>query len=200
MVSFGLLPDNSITMKRKPIMSRNSVILNGIGFITFGMVALCYPGQDIQVMTFPFGFLLTLSGLVTMLRYLRGWDHRLRKLMFKKGVADFLLGITALATLMSSVPLLTELMAVWTVLTGILLMILFYHLREVMPGWIVMMISGFSAILFGVFMVSSMVSPAISLTYEVSIFAILLGSSMVYAYFKLREIPHFQTNTPDKYV
>lgn len=179
-------------------MSRNSLMLKGICIITFGMVALCYPGQAIQNMTFPFGFLVTLSGLVTMFRYQHGLHHRLPRLMFKKGAADLLLGITALGTLINAVTLLTELMAIWTVLTGSLLIILFLRLRDAMSGWIVMVIIGFSSILFGLYMAASLVSPAVSLMYEIAIFAVLLGSSMLYAYFKLREVPHFQTTTPDK--
>ncbi len=162
---------------------RNSLWLNAIGVSTFGLVALCYPGPQIQALVFPFGALVTLSGVVTILQHLERGQQAMRW----KGIAEGLLGVTALAAGGVSLPVFMALIALWTLLTGSMMVNRFTRLKDQVPNCPIMVIAGLSAVLFGLFVVVSLATETIAVTYEIAVFALLLGGSMFYGCAQLKE-------------
>ncbi len=163
---------------------RTSLWLKAMAVVPFGLVALCYPGQQIQALIFPFGVLVFLSGSITVLRNLQRGQLAMRM----KGGAEALIGATVLATAAMSASVFIALIALWLVMTGSIMAIRFNKIKARFLNWQIMVIAGFSAVAFGLFVAISLVLEPISLTYEIAIFALLLGGSMFYACNKLKEI------------
>ena len=182
------------------IIHRSSLLLKGIGVATFGLVAFCYPGQAIGALMFPFGVLVLLNGLAVVVRNRRHvtnlyhWGHTL----FKKGILESLIGLTALASVAASASPFWELIAVWTILTGSIHMIEFAQLRDTLSRWRVFMMAGLSSLLFGMLVAINLIVEVISPTYEVAIFGLLFGSSMIYSYPQLGELRQYLGHHPKR--
>ena len=184
----------------KSIVYRSSMLLKGIGLVTFGLVALCYPGEAINALLMPFGVLVTINGAVVVFnhtRYFAGRSCR-GQVLFRKGVAELLIGLAAISAVMMEAAVFEELVALWIILTGSMLTSNFYRLRDWLPQWPVMVVAGLFSVLFGLFMAINSVAEMLSLTYDVALFALLLGSSMFYAYARLGETRQYVGHRPKK--
>lgn len=182
------------------VIHRSSMILKGIGVVTFGLIAICYPGEEIQALMFPFGVLVTINGssvIFKNMKYFAGPQHR-RQALFRKGWAELLIGLAAIGAAAISAPIFWELIALWTILTGSVHAADFYRLRDQMPHWPVMVAAGIASVLFGLFVALNLAFGMVSLTYEAALFALLLGSSMIYAYFKLSEMRQYVGHRPGR--
>ena len=182
------------------IIHRSSMMLKGIGVATFGLIALCYPGEAINALLLPFGALVAINGAVIIFnntRYISG-RYRGRKVMFRKGTAELTIGLAAIGSVLIGAPAFGVLIGLWAVLTGSAQARNFYQLRDRMPHWSVVVAVGLFLGLFGLFMVVNSLVGMVGLTYEVAVFALLLGSSMFYAYAQLGEISQYLGNRPQK--
>lgn len=175
-------------------------MLKGIGVATFGLIALCYPGEAINALLLPFGALVAINGAVVIVnntRYVSG-RYRGRKVMFRKGTAELIIGLAAIGSVLIGAPAFGVLIGLWAVLTGSAQARNFYQLRDRLPHWSVVVAAGLFSGLFGLFMVVNSLAGMVVLTYEVTVFALLLGSSLFYAYAQLGEIRQYLGNRPDK--
>lgn len=182
------------------IINRSSLILKGIGVATFGLVALCYPGEAINTLLMPFGALVAINGAVVIFnntKYISG-RYRGRQTMLRIGGAELLIGLVAIGSVVVGVPAFGLLMGLWAILTGSTQAINFYQLRDRLPHWSVVTAAGMFSILFGLFMVLNALTGMVALTYEIAAFALLLGSSMFYGYAQLSEIRQYLGNRPSK--
>ena len=182
------------------IRDRSSMVLKGIGLVTFGLVALCYPGEAIRALLMPFGVLVTINGAVVMchnIKYFTGYT-RGGQTRFQKGVLELLIGLAAIGAVVIEAPVFKELVALWTILTGSTLVSNFYLLRDRMPRWPVMVGAGVLSMFFGLLLAINSVAEVISLGYGIALFALLLGASMFYAYAQLGEVHQYLGCRPKK--
>lgn len=182
------------------IINRSNILLKGVGVATFGLVALCYPGEAINTLLPPFGALVAINGAVAVFNNSKfiGGRFRRRPTMFRKGVVELLIGLAALGSVVMDVSAFSILVGLWVILTGSMQASNFYQLRDRMPHGSVMVAAGLLSGLFGLFMVVNAVTGLAPLSYEVSVFALLLGSSLFYAYAQLGEISQYLGNRPSK--
>ncbi|MEM8970304.1 MAG: DUF308 domain-containing protein [Bacteroidota bacterium] len=187
-------------MERQLIKDRDSLLFRGIGAATFGLVALCYPGQALQAMMMPFGILLTISGLVTVAKNINPLvSHQYQECpLSKKGLAELLLGSLAIVAAAFSVQLFWEILAAWLIITGIANVKRYSDLRERMPAIKVLLIANVLSVLFGLFLVINLLTGLVTLTYEAVGLALLLGGSLFYTYFKLGELQQYMGHRPGK--
>lgn len=190
-----------MTLERQFIKNKSSLIYRGIGAITFGLVALCYPGDEINALTIPFGSLLILSGLTIIIRNIS--DQRSKKSnIFSpigKGVAELFIGSFAILSVAAQINLLWELIALWIIVTGTFQIFTFSRIKQIVQEWKVMAVLGNLAVIFGVSMLANSSLHWISPTYELAIFAIFYGSCFVYIYFKLKEKRKYLKDKPVKF-
>ncbi len=182
------------------ILHRSSLVLKGIGVATFGLIALCYPGESINALLLPFGALAAINGAVVVFNNIRYTNGRFRgrSSMFGKGIVELLIGLAAITSVVLGAPAFGGLVGLWALLTGISQATNFYQLRHQMPHWSVVVAAGIFSMLFGLFIAVNSVVGMVGLTYEVAAFALLLGSSLFYAYAQLGEIRQYLGNRPGK--
>ena len=182
------------------IIHRTNMVLKGIGVTTFGLIALCYPGESINALLLPFGALVTINGVVVIFNnatYTRG-RFRGRSRMFRKGIIELLIGLAAIGSVVMGIAAFGVLMGLWAILTGISQATNFYQLHDRMPHWSVVVAAGIFSTLFGLFLAINSLVGIVAITYEVAAFALLSGSSMFYAYALLGEISQYLDNRPKK--
>lgn len=164
----------------------NTLLFRGVGTFTFGLVALCYPGDGIAALAVPFGTLVSISGLVTLFHYapcVTFWQRT----MFRKGVSELIIGVVTLLGVVFSVPLFVAMLAVWVLMTGGVLIARFRRLTPQFAEASALVAAGWATLLFGGYLIASLALPAMSLTYEIAVFALLFGGTLLYGYTKLKE-------------
>lgn len=187
-------------MERQLMKSRDSLLFRGIAVTTFGLVALCYPGQELNAMMMPFGILITISGLITIAKNIHPLSsNQYQENPFsKKGLAELLLGSLAIVASILSVQAFWLILAAWLVITGIGNVNRYSELLERMPQVKVLLMANVVSVLFGLFLVLNMVTGLVTLTYEAVGLALLLGGSLLYTYFKLGELQQYIGHRPSK--
>jgi uncharacterized membrane protein HdeD (DUF308 family) len=171
-----------------------------VGVLTFGLLALYYPGEHMHTLMLPFGILLAVNGGVMLaknIRFMAG-TNRWGKAMFRIGMVEFLIGATAIWFAVTSVRAVWELTAVWAIFTGSIQTDRFRRLKSRMSAWKVMVASGIMAVAFGVFIIFNLKVEIVSFTYEAAVFALILGSSMIYTFFRLGAMRKYLRNKPKK--
>ena len=175
----------------------NNILFRGIGALTFGLVALCYPGDGITALIVPFGALVSISGLITLFHYASRatfWQ----RMMFRKGLGELLIGIVTLLGAAFSAPLFMAMLAIWAMVTGGALVARFHRIAHRFAEAPVMIATGWLTLAFGLYLAASLTLPIVSLTYEIAVFALLLGSSLLYGYTKLKGLRKYLGNRPGK--
>ena len=176
------------------------MMFRGVGILTFGLLALYYPGEQIHALMLPFGILLAVNGGIMVaknMHFVTG-THRWGKSMVRIGTVEFLIGATTIWFAVTSMQAAWELIAVWAIFTGSIQTDRFRRLKNRMAAWKVMVASGVFSVVFGVFMIVKLKVEAISFTHEVAVFALIAGSSMIYTSFRLGEMRKYLRNRPKK--
>ena len=173
----------------------NSILFRGIGAFTFGLVALCYPGDGISALVVPFGALVSISGLITLSQYTSRATFWQRA-MFRKGLGELLIGSVTLLGAAFSLPLFTAMLAIWAMLTGGVLVARFQRVAHRFAENPVMTAVGWATLIFGLYLAANLALPMVSLTYEIAVFALLLGISLLYGYARLKQLRNYLGNRP----
>ncbi|MDF9801376.1 uncharacterized membrane protein HdeD (DUF308 family) [Catalinimonas alkaloidigena] len=184
-----------MTLERQFIKNKSSFIYKGIGAITFGLVALCYPGDEINALAIPFGSLLILSGLIIIIRNISSQKNN-KFSPLGKGVTELFIGSFAIFSAAAQINLLWELIALWVIVTGVFQVLTFSRIKQIVQEWKVMVILGNLAVIFGASMLANSSIQWISPTYELAIFAIFYGSCFIYIYFQLKEKRKYLKDKP----
>lgn len=189
-----------MTIERQLIKSRDGMLLKGISIIAFGLVALWYPGEEIYTLMPAFGVLVTFNGLAMRLNSI--WffksGSKWQKSLLRNGIVEIVLGATALWFTVASIPAFWELIALWTIFNGSIQADRFRGLKSRSGERHIMVASGIATIIFGVFILVNLKMEIISFTYEVAVFALISGSCIIYAFFRLGKIQNYLRNKPKK--
>lgn len=99
---------------------RDGLWLKGLAMLVFGLVAFCYPGEEIRAMHTPFAILLILNGLGVWLTavYFTDDRKRYRRWMRIQGGADLLMAIFVLWSTNWITWHLTDVLSLWLMITG----------------------------------------------------------------------------------
>lgn len=189
-----------MTLERQFIKNKSSLIYRGIGAITFGLVALCYPGDEINALAFPFGILLLISGLINVIRYFSLRKNKSGSIFSPagKGATEICIGSVSLFTAITQIHLLWELIAFWIIMTGVFQVLTFSRIKHIIKEWKVMVVLGNLAVIFGTSMLVNNSLNMVVPSYELAIFTIFYGLCFIYIYFKLKEKSKYIKDKPVK--
>jgi len=187
-------------MERQLIKDRDSLLFRGIGITTFGLVALCYPGQQIHALMMPFGILVTISGLVTVAKNIHPLvsRHYREDPLSKKGLMELVIGGAAVGFALFSVAVFWILLATWLMMTGIANVSRYNNIISCHPEVKVILAVNVLSVLLGLFILLNKVMELVPMSYEVAGFALLLGLSSLYTYFKLGKLQQYLGHRPRK--
>ncbi len=165
------------------------VALRGLFAIIFGVGALLWPGLTLRVLILLFGSYALVNGIFTVIGGLAPQaENRRRWTVLLEGIAGIILGvltffypgITALALL--------YVIAAWALVTGIFEIMAGILLRRIITGEWLTILSGIASVIFGLLLVFFPGAGALSLTWLIGVYAIVLGILLVILAFRLRSL------------
>jgi len=186
--------------KNQLIRNRGSMVLKGTATIVFGLVALAHPGDDIQRMMLPFGILVLLNGLIGVCRNFSWLYPRLptKKPLLVKGITESLVGLSALCFLNAKPGFFIVLISLWLIITGLYQSARSKALKPLSDSYLISRLSGYLEAIFGVLLLINIRLQWFDPKYELAVFAILMGSIMIYTYFRIGALKDYLGNYPKK--
>jgi uncharacterized membrane protein HdeD (DUF308 family) len=163
-------------------------ILRGVLAILFGVVAFVSPPTTIAVLVFFFGVWALVDGVFHIAGAIQDRARQTRSfwLSILEGAVSIIAGVLALAFPDVAALSLLLLISAWSIVTGVIEIMLAIRLREQMTGELWLAIAGILSIVFGVLLFLYPQSGAITIVWIIGAFAIAFGVSLVLLGWRLR--------------
>ena len=163
------------------------ILLRGIVFILFGVVALANPGATLVVLITLFGAFALVDGLLGIWNAFatRGASDNWWILLIE-GFVGVLFGYLALRAPGLTAAVLLLYIAFWAMITGALRVITAIRLRKEIQGEWFLVMSGFASMLFGVLMMLWPGAGALAMLSVIAVWAIVAGAFQVLVAFKVK--------------
>jgi uncharacterized membrane protein HdeD (DUF308 family) len=170
------------------LLARNwwAVALRGVFAILFGLIALFMTGPTILSLVLLFSAYMLVDGIFAIVAAVRAARRSERwGLLVLEGIADIATGVIAFAWPGLTVLAFLLLMAAWSLVTGILMVVAAFKLdRAYGRGWLIF--SGIVSVLFGIALAIAPILGAVVLTWWLGAYAIVFGAGLLVLAFKLR--------------
>jgi uncharacterized membrane protein HdeD (DUF308 family) len=164
-------------------------ILRGVLAIVFGIVAFISPPATITVLVLLFGAWALVDGVFDIVAALQ---HRTMDrswwLTILEGIVGIVAGVLALAFPEIAAASLLLLIAAWSIVTGVIEVVLAIRLREQITGELWLAIAGVLSIAFGVLLFLFPAAGALTIVWIIGAFAIAFGISLIALGWRLRGI------------
>ncbi|MCB8822339.1 HdeD family acid-resistance protein [Microvirga rosea] len=163
-----------------------AVALRGVFAIIFALIALFIPGATLLSLVLFFAAYMLVDGIFSIVAAVRAASHHQRwGLLVLEGVVDILVGVIAFAWPGLTVVFFVTLMAVWSLITGVLEIVAAFKLNPTYGrGWLIF--SGIVSILFGIALLVAPMIGAVVLTWWLGAYAMVFGITLLVLAFKLR--------------
>lgn len=164
-------------------------ILRGFVAIAFGVLAFAAPGFGIGLLVGLFAAWVLIDGVNNLLTGIRtrGQD-RSWWLEVLEGVVGVAAGVIALLLPVFAAGILVLLIAAWSIITGIIEIVMAIRLRRVIAGEVWLALAGVASILFGVVIFLFPAAGALSIVWLIGSFAIAFGVFLVMLGLRLRSV------------
>jgi len=163
------------------------LLLRGLAAVAFGALALVWPGPTIVVLVLLYGAYALVDGVLAIAAAISargtgaptGWLVLIGVAGIAAGFATFFWpGITALVLLV--------LIAVWSILHGILEVVGAIRLRREIEGEWLLVLSGLLSVAFGILVLARPGAGALALVWLIGAYAILFGVLLIVLSLRLR--------------
>ncbi len=164
-------------------------IVRGVVAILFGVLAFAAPGFGLGLLVGLFAAWALIDGVGNLLTGIRtrGQD-RSWWLEILEGVVGVAAGVIALLLPSFAAEILILLIAAWSIVTGIIEIVLAVRLRTAIAGEVWMALAGVASILFGVLIFLVPAVGALSIVWLIGSFAIAFGVFLVMLGWRLRGV------------
>ena len=164
-------------------------MLRGVAAIVFGIMAFVWPAMTLAVLVILFGAYVLVDGVFGLISAVRNRD-RLGRVWPE--VLESVLGVVVgLLTLFSpAVTALVLLMfvAVWSILGGLLRIVLAFQIRKEITGEWILMAGGALSVVFGGLLIAMPLAGLVTLAWLIGFYAIAFGILFVVLAFRLRKL------------
>jgi uncharacterized membrane protein HdeD (DUF308 family) len=165
-----------------------ALLLRGVISLAFGILALAFPRVTIAFAAIVFAAYLILDGVLAIVAGIRAAEaHRRWWPFLLEGLVSLVAGILAFAWPEVTVVVIIALVAVWAILSGLLMVVPAMRLpRGSGRGWLIF--SGGVSVLLGLVI---LIQPAAGLFYivlSIGIYAIIFGIGLIALGFQVRRL------------
>jgi uncharacterized membrane protein HdeD (DUF308 family) len=163
-----------------------AVALRGVFAIVFALIAFLSPGATILSFVLFFSAYMLVDGVFGIVSGIRAASSGQRwGLLILEGILNILVGIVAFIMPGLTVLFFVTLMAVWSLITGVLMVVAAFRLNpEYGRGWLIF--SGIVSVLFGIALLIAPLVGAVVLTWWLGAYALVFGIGLLVLAFKLR--------------
>lgn len=170
------------------LLARNwwAVALRGVFAIIFALIAFLWPDATILSFVLFFSAYMLVDGVFGIVAGIRAAaQHERWGLLILEGVLNILVGILAFLMPGLTVVFFVTLLAVWSLITGVLMIVAAFKLSpDFGRGWLIF--SGLVSVLFGVALLIAPLIGAVVLTWWLGAYAMIFGIALIILAFKLR--------------
>lgn len=170
------------------ILARNwwAVALRGVFAVVFALIAFFWPGATILSFVLFFSAYMLVDGVFGIVSGIRAASRNERwGLLVLEGILNILVGVLAFVMPGLTVVFFVTLLAVWSLITGVLMMVAAFKLSPAYGrGWLIF--SGLVSVLFGVALLIAPLIGAVVLTWWLGAYALVFGIALIVLAFKLR--------------
>jgi uncharacterized membrane protein HdeD (DUF308 family) len=163
-----------------------AVALRGVFAIIFALIAFFSPGATILSLVLFFSAYMLVDGVFGIVSGIRAAsNHQRWGLLILEGILNILVGIIAFIMPGLTVLFFVTLMAVWSLITGILMIVAAFKLNpDFGRGWLIF--SGIVSALFGAALLIAPLVGAVVLTWWLGAYALVFGIGLLLLAFKLK--------------
>ncbi len=163
-----------------------AIALRGVFAILFALVAFFWPGATLLSFVLFFSAYMLVDGVFAIVAAVRAAsNHQRWGLLVLEGIVDILAGIVAFIWPGLTVVFFITLMAVWSLITGVLMVVAAFKLDPAYGrGWLIF--SGIVSVLFGVVLLIAPLVGAVVLTWWLGAYALVFGITLLVLAFKLK--------------
>ena len=164
--------------------------LRGLFAVIFGVMALVWPRLTVGVLVILFGAYAVADGVFALFATTQHRD-RIGALIVE-GVAGIAAGIVAFVWPGITALALLYVIAAWAIVTGVFELVAAVSLRKLVPGELLLALSGVASIVFGVLLMIWPGAGVLALVGLIAAYAIVFGILMIGLGFRLHamERPH----------
>ena len=163
-----------------------ALALRGVFAIIFALIAFFVPGATILSLVLFFSAYMLVDGVFGIVSGIRAASNNQRwGLLILEGILNILVGIIAFMMPGLTVLFFVTLMAVWSLITGVLMIVAAFKLNpEYGRGWLIF--SGIVSVLFGIALLIAPLVGAVVLTWWLGAYALVFGIGLLVLAFKLK--------------
>ncbi len=173
----------------KDFFSNTSVMLavRGVAAITFGVLALVWPGITLSALLIVFGAFVFVDGVTAIAMAITDESSMPRWVLLLDGIAGVIIAtITLVAPDVTALALL-YLIAAWALITGSLLIGGAVSGETFgRPGW-VMALDGVISVVFGILLIAWPGDGIVAIVWTLGLYAIFTGATMLFGAFLLAD-------------
>ena len=163
-----------------------ALALRGAFAILFAFIAFLRPGVTAQVIVLFFGAYALVDGVFALIAGLRAArQHGRSGALLLEGILNILIGVIVFLMPGAALVALIYLIAIWAVISGIMLVAAGIALIRVSGEWL-LVIAGLVSILFGVVLFAQPAVGVIALSWWLGVYALLFGILLLSAAFRVR--------------
>ncbi len=163
------------------------MLLRGLFAITFGVFTLANPGITLATLVIFFGAYVFVNGIFMLIHALRGWKHEEdRWLPLIDGLLGVWVGMITFRNPAMTAVILLFFIAIWSLVSGVLLIIAAVRLRKIIQGEAWLAFGGIVSIFFALLLMWAPGAGALSLLWLIATYALLFGIILIAFSFKLR--------------
>jgi uncharacterized membrane protein HdeD (DUF308 family) len=193
----GSTPSSDRIQAMSSLLAQNwwAVALRGVFAIIFALIALFSPGATILSLVLFFSAYMLVDGVFGIVSGIRAAsNHQRWGLLILEGILNILVGIIAFIMPGLTVLFFVTLVAVWSLITGVLMIVAAFKLNpEYGRGWLIF--SGIVSVLFGIALLIAPLIGAVVLTWWLGAYALVFGIGLLVLAFKLRRWKDGSTNS-----
>lgn len=184
----GTLDPLDRTHAMSALLAQNwwALALRGVLAIVFALIAFLSPGATILSLVLFFSAYMLVDGVFGIVSGIRAAsNHQRWGLLVLEGILNILVGIVAFAMPTLTVLFFVTLVAVWSLVTGVLMIVAAFKLNpDYGRGWLIF--SGLVSVLFGVALLIAPLVGAVVLTWWLGAYALAFGIGLLVLAFKLK--------------
>jgi uncharacterized membrane protein HdeD (DUF308 family) len=162
-----------------------TIALRGVIAVLFGLIALAAPGAALLSLALLFGVYLLVEGVVGLVAALRAGGHGRWGGLLTEAVVNIVVGLIALAMPAAAVVAFVLLMAVWGLISGVLMLIGAFRLHASHGRWW-LALGGVASVVWGVLLVAAPLIGAVVLAWWLGLYAIIFGGALLACAWRLR--------------
>ncbi len=166
-----------------------ALALRGALAILFALVAFFLPGVTATALVLVFGAYAFVDGIFALIAGLRAARHHGRSApLLIEGVLNLLIGIAVFLWPAAALVALVYLIAIWAVLTGVLLIAAGIALIRHSGEWL-LILGGIISVLLGIVLFFAPGAGIVAITWWLGLYALLFGIALLMTAFRIRYHP-----------